>query len=105
MIADESRIRNQRAFVLDVRELSFRGFVEAFRVHRVWKVRQFQKHLGFGDERTRIWQAKGATEREKRNHGFSRFVRGTYCVGWRLVTEFWPKKSPPDVDAGRAKNK
>lgn len=51
MPADERRVGNRLAVIIDVRQLALRGLAKAGRVGSVSKASHFQQHFNLGDER------------------------------------------------------
>ncbi len=66
--ADESRIGNPLAIIVDVRQLALRRLAKAGSVRPVSEAGHFQEHLGLGDERTWIRHAESGPECVERDH-------------------------------------
>jgi hypothetical protein len=59
MPADQRRVGNLLAIIIDVRQLALRGLTKASGVGSVSKASHFQQHFNLGDERTRVRQTEG----------------------------------------------
>src|SRR5262249_22646872 len=68
MPADERRVGNPLAVIIDVRQLALRCLAKAGDVGSVSKARHFQQHFNLGDERARVRQTKGRPECVEGDH-------------------------------------
>src|SRR5205809_720785 len=68
MPADEGRIRDDLAVILDIRKLALGSLVEAARIHRVGEPGHLQQHLRLGHEGARVGQAKCRSKAIERDH-------------------------------------
>src|SRR5262249_52087273 len=66
--ADEGRIGDDLALVVNVRELALRRLLEAGRVGPIGKLRHFEQHFHFGHEGAWVWQTKSRSEAIERDH-------------------------------------
>ena len=66
--ADEGRIGDARAVIVDVGQLAFGRLAEAFGIGPIGQAGQLQEHLGFGHERARIRQTEIRPEDVERDH-------------------------------------
>src|SRR5262249_4063876 len=75
--ADERRVGNLLAVIIDVRQLALRGPAKAGGVGSISKAGYFQQHFNLGDERARIGQTEGGPKWVECDH---RSLLGRYSV-------------------------
>jgi hypothetical protein len=67
--ADERRIGNDQAVVIDIRKLAFWRFAKPAAIFGVLNTSEFQQQHGFNNERTSIWKPEVRPKRVERDHG------------------------------------
>ena len=69
MQPDQRGVRDDRAAVVDVRQLAFRRAQEALGARLVFELRELEQHLALHDEGAGIGQPEERAERVQRDHG------------------------------------
>lgn len=97
MKADECRIGNDQATVIDIRQLAFRRLAIPAAIFAILKTSKFQQQHGFDNERTSIWKPEVRPKCVERDHGgrlhfedcAARAFRGgaSLCIAKNLATE------------------
>src|ERR1700719_2683318 len=67
--ADERRIGNDQAVVIDIRQLAFWRLAIPAAIFAILKTSEFQQQHDFDNEGTSIWKPEVRPERVERDHG------------------------------------